>query len=235
MTVLPGPLHSHKWLHELADVGYTDIWSAKATVQTGLPWRSPPHGNLDYGSVRQLFRRTRTSCMAQSVASMADAAPGRFCIGIGSSSNVIVERWNGVPFEQPYRKVRDMVRFLKEALEGEKVSREFDTFSVNGFRLGVRPEHTPPIFVAALREQCCALRVRRATERSSTGSVLMMCLRWHRLFMMRRVASHVRLSLGSSYARVITLRSFERPQSSRLRLYECAGVCEIPGMAGTWP
>ena len=39
MTVpLPGPLHSHKeWLHELADVGYTDIWSAKATVQTGLP------------------------------------------------------------------------------------------------------------------------------------------------------------------------------------------------------
>ena len=47
---------------------------------------------------------------------MADAAPGRFAIGIGSSSNVIVERWNGVPFVEPYKKVRDVVRFLRDAL-----------------------------------------------------------------------------------------------------------------------
>ena len=52
---------------------------------------------------------------AQSVASMADAAPGRFAIGIGSSSNVIVERWNGIPFVEPYKKVRDVVRFLRDA------------------------------------------------------------------------------------------------------------------------
>ena len=32
--------------------------------------------------------------------SLADAAPGRFALGIGTSSNVIVERWNGIPFEQ---------------------------------------------------------------------------------------------------------------------------------------
>ncbi len=85
------------------------------------------------------------ACMAQSVASMADAAPGRFAIGIGSSSNVIVERWNGVPFEEPYKKVRDVVRFLKDALSGEKIKHAYDTFEVNGFKLGVRPEQTPPI------------------------------------------------------------------------------------------
>ena len=32
-------------------------------------------------------------------------------MGIGTSSDVIVERWNGIPFEQPYQQVRDMVRF----------------------------------------------------------------------------------------------------------------------------
>jgi probable F420-dependent oxidoreductase len=83
---------------------------------------------------------------------MADAAPGRFAIGIGSSSNVIVERWNGVPFVEPYKKVRDVVRFLRDALTGEKVTKQYDTFEIQGFRLGIRPEQTPPILVAALRE-----------------------------------------------------------------------------------
>ena len=67
-------------------------------------------------------------------------------------SNVIVERWNGVPFVEPYKKVRDVVRFLRDALSGEKVAKKYDTFEVNGFKLGVRPEQTPPILVAALRE-----------------------------------------------------------------------------------
>jgi probable F420-dependent oxidoreductase len=82
---------------------------------------------------------------------LADAAPGRFALGIGSSSNVIVERWNGVPFEKPYYKVRDMVRFLRDAFTGEKVSRQYDTFEIQGFRLGVKPEQPPPILVAGLR------------------------------------------------------------------------------------
>ena len=90
--------------------------------------------------------------MAQSVASVASAAPGRFAFGIGTSSNVIVERWNGVPFVEPYKRVRDMVRFLRAALTGEKVAQKYDTFEVQGFRLGLVPEVQPPILVAALRE-----------------------------------------------------------------------------------
>ena len=79
------------------------------------------------------------------------------------------------------------------------------------------------------------LAAKKVTERSSTGSVLMMCLRWHRLFMMQQAVSHVKLSLGSSYARVITLRSFEKRQSRHRGIYERAGVCEVPGMAGRGP
>ena len=102
------------------------------------------------------------ACFAQCVASMADAAPGRFAIGIGSSSNVIVERWNGVPFVEPYKKVRDVVRFLRDALSGDKVSKVYDTFEVQGFRLGVRPEQPPPILVAGLREGMLRLAAREA-------------------------------------------------------------------------
>ena len=77
--------------------------------------------------------------LAQTAASMADAAPGRFALGIGASSPAIVERWNGLPFEDPYARTRDVLRFLRRALAGEKVTERYDTFAVEGFRLGVVP------------------------------------------------------------------------------------------------
>jgi probable F420-dependent oxidoreductase len=156
MTVpLAGPLHAQRdRVVELADLGFTDVWSAEADGADGLTplalaavWEP----RLRLGTaILPAYTRT-PACMAQCAASMADAAPGRFVLGIGSSSNVIVERWNGVPFEEPYKKVRDMVRFLRDAFTGEKVSRAYDTFEIDGFRLGIRPEQAPPIVVAALR------------------------------------------------------------------------------------
>ena len=167
MTVpLPGPLHSHEAkLHELADLGYTDIWSAEADgadAFTPLAMAAAWEPRLRLGTAIVPAYTRSPALFAQSVASLADAAPGRFAIGVGSSSNVIVERWNGIPFEEPYKKVRDVVRFLNDALEGEKVKHAYDTFEVNGFRLAIRPEQKPQILVAALREGMLRLAGREA-------------------------------------------------------------------------
>jgi probable F420-dependent oxidoreductase len=167
MTVpLPGPLHTHREkLAELADLGYTDIWSAESDGADGftpLAMAAAWEPRLRLGTAIIPAYTRSPACFAQCVATLADAAPGRFAIGIGSSSNVIVERWNGVPFVEPYKKVRDVVRFLRDALAGEKVSRQYDTFTVQGFRLGVRPEQSPPILVAALREGMLRLAGREA-------------------------------------------------------------------------
>jgi alkanesulfonate monooxygenase SsuD/methylene tetrahydromethanopterin reductase-like flavin-dependent oxidoreductase (luciferase family) len=43
------------------------------------------------------------------------------------------------------------VRFLRAALRGEKVTEQYETFAVNGFRLGVKVDPQPPILIAALR------------------------------------------------------------------------------------
>ncbi|MDQ3468779.1 MAG: LLM class F420-dependent oxidoreductase [Actinomycetota bacterium] len=167
MTVpLPGPLHSHRdKLVELADLGYTDIWSAEADgadAFTPLALAAAWEPRLRLGTaIVPAFTRS-PACFAQCVATLADAAPGRFAIGIGSSSNVIVERWNGVPFAEPYKKVRDVVRFLRDALGGEKVAKAYDTFEVQGFRLNIRPEQPPPILIAALRAGMLGLAGREA-------------------------------------------------------------------------
>lgn len=163
---LPGPLHSHRdRLRELADLGYTDVWSAESDAGDGLTplalaaaWEP----RLRLGTAILPAYTRAPALLAQSAAAMADAAPGRFALGIGSSSNVIVERWNGVPFVDPYKKVRDIVRFLRDAFSGDKVSRQYDTFRIDGFRLGVRPEQTPPILVAGLRQGMLKLAGREA-------------------------------------------------------------------------
>jgi probable F420-dependent oxidoreductase len=167
MTVpLPGHLNTHRdRLVELADMGYTDIWSAESDGADGftpLALAAAWEPRLRLGTAIIPAYTRSPACFAQSVASLADVAPGRFAIGIGSSSNVIVERWNGVPFVEPYKKVRDLVRFLNDALAGEKIAKKYDTFEVNGFKLGVRPEVKPSILVAALREGMLRLAGREA-------------------------------------------------------------------------
>jgi alkanesulfonate monooxygenase SsuD/methylene tetrahydromethanopterin reductase-like flavin-dependent oxidoreductase (luciferase family) len=64
---------------------------------------------------------------------------------------MIVERWNGLAFDRPLERMRDMARFLRRSLRGEKVTEEFDTFAIRGFQLDRPPETPPPILFAALR------------------------------------------------------------------------------------
>jgi probable F420-dependent oxidoreductase len=149
------PLADHReWFAELVDLGYSDVWSSEANATdafTPMALAAAWQPSLRVGCAIVPAYTRGPGLMAMSVASMAEAAPGRFAFGIGTSSDVIVERWNDIPFEQPFKKTRDMVRFLKTALTGEKVDADYDTFKVRGFRLARKPPEVPPILVAALR------------------------------------------------------------------------------------
>jgi probable F420-dependent oxidoreductase len=143
------------WIVELEDLGYTDVWSSEANAAdafTPLALASAWAPSLRLGSAIVPAYTRGPALLAQSVATLADAAPGRVAFGIGTSSNVIVEGWNGIPFDEPYRQVRDMVRFLRAAMAGEKMTGRFGRSEVKGFRLGVRPAEQPAILIAALRE-----------------------------------------------------------------------------------
>lgn len=160
------PLAEHKeWFVELEALGFTDVWSAEVNGHdafTPLVLASVYAPTLRLGQAIVPVYTRGPALLAQSIATLADLAPGRAVLGIGSSSNVIVERWNGIPFEQPYQRVRDTVRFLRAALAGEKVTEDYETFSVKGFRLGIRLPEPPPILVAALREGMLRLAGREA-------------------------------------------------------------------------
>jgi probable F420-dependent oxidoreductase len=166
---LPFPdvrLHAARpWFERLVELGYTDCWSAEADAQDGvtpLAVASVWVPTMRLGtSILPVFTRG-PALLAMTAATMADAAPGRFLLGVGTSSRPIVERWNAVPFVEPYKRTRDVVRFLRRALTGERIDEEFDTFSVRGFTLGRPPEVPPKILVAALRQRMLELAGREA-------------------------------------------------------------------------
>ncbi len=155
------PLTAHRdLLREVAAAGYTDFWSAEAggaDAFTPLALAATAVETAQLGTAIVPAFTRGPALMAMSAATLADAAPGRFTLGIGSSSNVIVENWNGVPFDKPLARTRDMVRFCKAALAGEKVTEEYETFRVKGFRLERPPAQPPKIVVAALRSKMLTL------------------------------------------------------------------------------
>jgi len=155
------PLSEHgPILREAEELGYTDAWSAEVEANdafTPLAAFSAWTKETRLGcAIAGVYNRTPT-LLAQTAAAIEELAPGRFCLGIGTSSPAIVERWNGVPLKQPMTRMRDTIAFLREAWSGEKVVRKVGPYDVKGFRLGRAPEPPPKLFVAALREQMLRL------------------------------------------------------------------------------
>jgi probable F420-dependent oxidoreductase len=158
------PLAQHREIvAELEELGYTDAWSAETNgtdAFTPLALASQWAPGLRLGPAIVPVYTRGPGLLAQQAATLAGLAPGRFVLGIGTSSPAIVQRWNGIPFEEPYQRVRDTLRFLRRALAGEKVTDE--ALGVKGFKLDNAPETPPRIVLAALRPGMLRLAAREA-------------------------------------------------------------------------
>jgi probable F420-dependent oxidoreductase len=142
-----GPLVRH-----IEDTGYDDVWSAEATEFDGFTPLAVAALNSErlrlVSGIVNVFTRGPT-LLAQSAAAMADLSQGRFVLGLGASSNVIVEQWNGIAFRRPLAKVNETVRYLRTVLAGER--------GPGGFKLASPPVEPVPIVLAALRERMLKL------------------------------------------------------------------------------
>jgi probable F420-dependent oxidoreductase len=160
------PLLEHEALvKQLPGWGYTDAWSAEtsgADAFVPLALASVWEPSLRLGTAIVPAYTRGPALIAMSAATMANAAPGRFVLGLGTSSPVIVGNWNGIAFDEPYKKARDVLRIVRQALAGERVDGEFDTVTIKRFKLEQAPATPPTIMLAALRPQMLRLAGREA-------------------------------------------------------------------------
>src|SRR6476659_4039152 len=152
------PLRDHADLVRRAEsAGYTDLWSGETNGPDGFTplalaaaWTEKVR--LGTGVVGVFTRGP--ALLAQQAAALADGSRGRFALGIGASSDRIVEGWNGIPFERPLSKVAQTLDFLRLAFAGERTG--------TGFKLEVAPGEPLPIVLAALRGKMLELAVEKA-------------------------------------------------------------------------
>jgi probable F420-dependent oxidoreductase len=160
------PLSEHAGVYAaLRGAGFTDLWSSEVSGADGftpLALAAAWEPELRLGTaIAPVFTRG-PGLLAMTAAALAETAPGRFVLGIGASSPVVVGDWNGIAFEEPFARTRDMLAFLRPALRGETVDGAFDTFAVRRFRLERPPATPPPILLAALRPAMLRLAGERA-------------------------------------------------------------------------
>jgi probable F420-dependent oxidoreductase len=153
------------WVRLAADAGYTDLWFGESVfldAVAALAMAAVAAPALQLGTA-VLPTSTRTpGLLAMSAATLAGLAPGRVSIGVGASSPGLVREWGGGAYERPVARTRDVVRFLRQALRGERVSQAYETFTVDGFALAEAPAVPPPVLVAALRPAMLRLAAQEA-------------------------------------------------------------------------
>ena len=84
-------------VRSLVDLGYTDVWSQETSgLDAFVPLASVSAWapELRIGTaIASVFTRG-PALLAMSAAALAEAAPGRFALGLGPSSRSMVEGWN---------------------------------------------------------------------------------------------------------------------------------------------
>jgi len=139
-----------KWAEEH---GIDDMWFSDAMAPDSLTMVAAvaPHTRRMRVGVAVTPVYTRTPAVFAATATvLAQLLPGRFVLGLGSSSQTIMERFNGIPLEKPLTRVKETAIMVRSMLAGEKSNFDLITLRSRGYSQQPVGE-PPPIYLAALR------------------------------------------------------------------------------------
>lgn len=154
-------------LARLVAAGYDHVWSDEfngvdgvAALTAMAAWQPSIHCT---SAISNVFTRG-PALLAMSAAALAGIAPGRATFGIGASSAVIVEQWNGLAYERPYSRLAEMLAFLREVLATGECVRPLPLLGAGAFRLAKVPDHPPRLAVGGLGPRAQRLAAAEADQ-----------------------------------------------------------------------
>ena len=93
---------------------------------------------------------------AMQVASLAEMAPGRVVLGLGTG-NPMAYQESGMSQEQPVASMREYLHLIKALWSGERVTWQGRIFHMRGATFHVPVQPMPAIQLAAMRDRMLAL------------------------------------------------------------------------------
>ncbi len=144
--------------------------SCKEIDSVWVPESWGREGFSTLGAISQLTRKVKIgtailSIFARTPATVAMAAStldmlsnNRTIIGIGVSTEAIVENWHGITFSKPVRRMYEYVSIIREMLTGETVNYSGYYYNVKNFKLLYKPQRSRiPILMAAINRRMISL------------------------------------------------------------------------------
>lgn len=134
--------------------GYDDLWFADssgvdALTTAGAVAMSTERCRIGTAII-PVFSRT-PAVLASTAHVLHQLSNGRFILGLGSSSQTMMENWHGQTFEKPLTRVKETTQLIRQMLTGEKTDFDGDTVRSHGYRqLPLKPG-AQPVYMAALR------------------------------------------------------------------------------------
>ena len=140
-----------KWAE---DEGYDDLWFADSSGVDALTTAAAVAINTQRcrigTAIIPVFSRT-PAVLASTAHVLNKLSKGRFILGLGSSSQTMMENWHGQKFEKPLSRVKETTLLIKSMLSGEKSDFDGDTVQSHGYRQIPLEAGEQPVYMAALR------------------------------------------------------------------------------------
>jgi alkanesulfonate monooxygenase SsuD/methylene tetrahydromethanopterin reductase-like flavin-dependent oxidoreductase (luciferase family) len=104
-------------------------------------------------SIINIYSRT-PSTIAMGAATTDILSNGRLVLGLGTSSEPIIEDFHGEKFENPIQRMKEYVEIIRLALSKKQISYTGKIFNLNNFTLLIEPKRQSiPIYLAAINQK----------------------------------------------------------------------------------
>jgi probable F420-dependent oxidoreductase len=132
--------------------GYRAAWGSEVDGPDAFTLLGALAATTDYDlGVAVLPVQTRTVfVIGMSAVSLSQLSGGKFTLGVGASSEVLVSRFGGQPFDRPLTHLREAVEALRPILRGERSTFEGDYVRVGGYRTPTPPPAPVPLYLGSL-------------------------------------------------------------------------------------
>ncbi len=134
--------------------GYDDLWFADSSGVDALTTAAAVALNTTRcrigTAIIPVFSRT-PAVLASTAHVLNKLSQGRFILGLGSSSQTMMENWHGLKFEKPLTRVKETTVLVKQMLTGMKTDFNGDSVTSHGYRQLPLEDGEQPVYMAALR------------------------------------------------------------------------------------
>ena len=139
--------------------GYRAAWGSEVDGPDAFTLLGALAATTDYQlGVAVLPVQTRTVfVIGMSAVSLSQLSGGRFALGVGASSEVLVSRFGGQPFDRPLTHLREAVEALRPILRGERSTFNGRYVKVGGYKTPTPPPAPVPLYLGSLNPRSLRL------------------------------------------------------------------------------